>query len=253
MSDNERPPPGSLQPYNYPPGLVVIPALEMMWTLSVSTIMKMVDPYELPPGSESRVIHGTTCIEQKRNEAVRSLLDRSDLQWLLFVDSDMTPPPDLAVRLLRHKVGVVSALCFGRCAPYPNIARRDGRYLEVDLDAEGGLEEVDLVGGGSVLIQRHVLEAMPEPWFDTRPGTSSDYVFCERVREAGFKVYVDTSVCVGHVTTLSVDKPFVQSYVCSPRSDGQMPRFRTTLQALFNPETESDAALWLERARAGGG
>ena len=232
---------------NYPQGIVAIPVIDWMWTESAQAIMRLL--FNLPPGSDWGFVVGPSTIAPKRNECVRWVLEESEFEWLLFIDSDMTPPPNLALRLLEHHVDIVSALYFARRPPHMTCAgfERSGS-LDMDFAADGGLEKVDYVGAGALLIQRHVLQTVYPPWFgEPTPGVDDDLYFCQKARAAGFDIHVDTSLCVGHMTTHPVDKSFVESYVRSPNAKG----FRTTARE-HGIERRIDVQRhlqWLERAR----
>ncbi len=62
------------------------------------------------------------------------------------------------------------------------------------------LIECDGVGGGCLLVHRRVFDALEKPYFKCNPGTQvgEDFYFCRKVREAGFKIYLDPSILCGH-------------------------------------------------------
>ena len=72
-----------------------------------------------------------------------------------------------------------------------------------------GLMEVFVAGSGGMLVRRHVLDAVGWPkdapwnerhWFEYEQGEhlNEDFVFCRKVREAGFKIWCDVEVQMGH-------------------------------------------------------
>lgn len=133
---------------------------------------------------------------------------KGDLLWLM--DDDHTFGPDILRRLIAHDKDIVGPLVLGRRTPFKTSARIDGEPL--DRDAEPGLYEVDYAGGAGLLIKRHVFEAIEPPWFwngrldpdDSSSHQSDDYYFCEKAREAGFSIYCDTSVLMGHMTVTTI-------------------------------------------------
>ena len=42
-----------------------------------------------------------------------------------------------------------------------------------------------------MLVKRHVLEAIGEPYFETFGKQNEDLEFCRKIRNAGFKIHVD--------------------------------------------------------------
>jgi GT2 family glycosyltransferase len=119
----------------------------------------------------------------------------------------MEPKPDTIERLLKWDKPVVSTIAFKRMQPYtpcfyPKV-NYDGKKvnLEVAEDWTEGLAEVEGVGMACCLVKREVLENIPKPLFFPMPVLAEDLGFCKRVKDAGFKIYVDTSLCCGHIGT----------------------------------------------------
>ena len=143
--------------------------------------------------------------------------------WLLFIDDDMVVPTDTLTRLLDHGVDIVGGLAFRRNPPYlPCIARwnADNQVMETVVDVpRTGLVEVGGIGMGCTLIRRRVFETLAAPRFAHRGGLGEDYSFCLLAAEAGFKIYCDTSLVIGHVASVVVDDRFYTAAMTrSPRS-----------------------------------
>lgn len=135
-----------------------------------------------------------------------------DFEWLWFMDDDHVFSPNALQKLLAHDVPLVVPVCLKRFPPYTPVTyveRIEGvgpaRYLPLYLpdSPEEGLIEIVAGGSAGMLIKREVLEAVPPPWFELTP-LSEDLVFCEKAVEAGFSIYCDLSVRIGHVTTATV-------------------------------------------------
>ena len=147
---------------------------------------------------------GSSLVYEAREQAAEHCL-KEGYEWLFFLDSDMEPRLDTIERLLRWDKPVVSAMAFKRMQPYtPCFYPRvefDGEKVQIQTadDWAEGLAEVEGVGMACCLIRREVLEQTPKPLFFPMPVLAEDLGFCKRVRDAGFKVYVDTSLCCGHV------------------------------------------------------
>lgn len=135
-----------------------------------------------------------------RNMAAQQCLD-GGFDGLVMIDSDMVFPSDALNRLVAHQKPVVSGHCLRRRRPFdPTTAIRDdlGRLSLVRLRGRG-LFPVDAVGAAFLYVDRHVLVDIPKPWFEVgRVG--EDYDFCEKATKAGYQIYVDLDLRIGHIT-----------------------------------------------------
>lgn len=201
-----------------------------------------------------------TLVEKARNDAVRQMLARG-LQWVLFLDGDMTWAPDAILHLLTRAFGpdaaqidVLGAYCTLKGdMKLPTMDTGTGTW-ESHYPGEG-IKEVIRTGAACLLVKRHVVERLPEPWFRLRvparpvdfmaevdnwarmklhgqnpfrdlpgrpwetleelarndpssaPGkfvpfeVGEDSGFCDRVRNAGMRIWVDTNIVVRHIDT----------------------------------------------------
>lgn len=204
-----------------------------------------------------------TLVEKARNDAVRQMLARN-LQWILFADGDMVWNPDAILQML--------ATAFGPMAPTVDVL---GAYCTLKGDLKlptmdtgtgtweshypgEGPKEVIRTGAAFLLVKRHVVERIPQPWFAQRvparpvdfmaevdnwariklhgvnpfrglpggpwekledlakndpssaPGAfvpaevGEDSGFCDRVRNAGMRIWVDTNIVVRHLETQTI-------------------------------------------------
>lgn len=136
--------------------------------------------------------------------------------FLFMLDSDVIPPPDVILRLMKHSLPIVSGVYFRRSPPHgkPVAMKPVGRW--VDPLPEKGLLEVDVVGAGCLLIKKEVLKALPpiDPemgrhWFSWRvdrqgmlpPGeaVSEDFAFNLHAKKHGFPTYLDCSIRCRHI------------------------------------------------------
>ena len=76
----------------------------------------------------------------------------------------------------------------------------------------GRVIEVDATGAGCLLFNMEVFDKVKWPWFkqDVRDGkpVGEDIYFCSRARAAGIRIWVDTSIEVGHLTSMQIGKEF---------------------------------------------
>jgi len=146
--------------------------------------------------------------DHARNSACENIL-KSTFTWLFFLDDDIVCPPDTVLRLMAHNKDIISGLYFRRSPPLaPVMMRLEGEKANfITQFKTGDIVEADFVGAGCLLIHRRVIEKVQYPWFDWRVDRrdlaghkrcSEDFAFCESARQAGFKIYVDTSIKCDH-------------------------------------------------------
>lgn len=166
---------------------------------------------------ELNVIYGQDFpIDFARNRVCQLFLDEDPRSsHLLFLDVDMTHPPDTLHRLLARGEDVVTGRYTMRKPPFFSVAMRktgDGPtdYQAVEkLDgAVEGLVPIDAGGAGCLLISRRCLQAIRErfgdDWFRYQDGPdglrsrSEDMWFYERARDCGFQPWLDADLWCGH-------------------------------------------------------
>lgn len=195
------------------PLYIGIPAVAWIYTAAARSLMHLMPT--APDGSLVDIEDGRTVLTDKRNEIVRRFL-ATDLTALLMLDSDMVFPPGMVHRLAAAHKDVVGVLYAKRFPPHETVGgvtrtpdgmgRAVGVHNYFPVAPGQGLRRVDRVGGGVLLIRRPVLEAIREPWFEFPPGRqdSEDMVFCDKVLTAGFEIWADTDLEVGHLTVVPV-------------------------------------------------
>lgn len=139
--------------------------------------------------------------------------------YLLFIDDDHiidwegvnypTEKYEFLRKLIGHletdpKLGLVGPLYYhrgGQCKPVLLIKEIGGyRYLRDD-EIAGGLQEVDIQGGGCMLIRMKALDFIGAPWFEAEVDMGTDFQICGKLKKAGWKVASDTSIELGHVSS----------------------------------------------------
>ena len=152
-------------------------------------------------------------------------LDYSKIVWL---DADSVWTPQQLQRLLNHDVAIVGALqpfeggsgytCgwldagFFKANGYmPYLT--DEKLKTAQL-AENGLLLVDYCGLGMLVVKRGVYEALPYPWHrpvwfnytingkEVTDFSMDDVGWAMQAKQAGFQVYVDPAVRIGHEKTV---------------------------------------------------
>lgn len=150
-----------------------------------------------------------------RNHIVHNAL-AADFDYLLMLDDDHIVPVDLVERLIEHmenrpEFGVIGALYYQRGGQYePVVMKRlrpdvpddwSFRFYRIDEDiiAEPGLHEVDIIGGGCMMFRTELLAKLMPPYFVPEIDAGTDIQICCRLRDAGVRIAIDTSIELGHL------------------------------------------------------
>lgn len=184
-------------------------------------------------GSYLREMAGTGGIADARNQIADAFLDKTEGEWLWFIDTDMGFPVDTVDRLVESADPETRPVVGGLAFAHRRVRRTDLRaerfgiiptlYRWVELEDESGFAPatgwdrntiipVSGTGAACLLIHRTVLEKLREKYNTyfqpithptankgARPRTfSEDLSFCLRLAALGITVYVNTSVKTTH-------------------------------------------------------
>ena len=152
-------------------------------------------------------------------DAIRNGLVQQALEFgcthILFMDTDQVYHDfDMIQRMLAHDKHIVGTKVHRRYPPFdPLLLRGDpGKVYNVSDEEilEGGLVEVGATGCGCILYDTDVFIELDPPWFELTVGEfgqsiGEDIGFCEKLKEAGHKIYVDCSIDIKHLSLLAVD------------------------------------------------
>lgn len=161
---------------------------------------------------ETTVIHvNIQPSENARNASVKKMLNEG-YDYLLTIDHDTIPLKN-PIDLIELGLDVV-----GFAVPQWNMSDPNYPIYFVGMDRvekgynehkdKNGLQEVDAVGSGCLLMSRKVLECVEEPfvrkWKDGFAVTGLDFYFCEKAKEQDFKVYCHYDYVANHIKELSL-------------------------------------------------
>jgi GT2 family glycosyltransferase len=161
-----------------------------------------------------------------RNEFAMELL-RTGIDYLIMLDADHAHPDNIVERLLttalkNKEIKILSGLNYRRGVPYEPMAYvRKGEKLyryEGDFDGES-LYSVDAVATCAMLVHREVFETVAAPWFSDNYDrclehvfSGEDIYFSKKVKAAGFKIWVDSSLTSPHRATTWIDREYFQEW-----------------------------------------
>lgn len=146
--------------------------------------------------------------------------------YVLWLDSDMLFAPETLQYMMKEceekDLDMLSGLYFRRVAPYApvlfsKLEITDSGVIVDDLhgDIPESLAEMEGVGFGCVMMRTEVLIAVQAKFYDMFTpinGVGEDLSFCWRARQAGYKIWLDPKIMLGHVGTQIVTKPFFDAY-----------------------------------------
>jgi hypothetical protein len=172
-------------------------------------------------GYAVRRVRGYSQIDVARNEiASKAILD--GFQETIWIDADIGFHPDAIEKLRGHNLPIV-------CGVYAKKGKRElaisvlPGIKQMGFGKSGGLHEVQYAATGFLLVRRKVYLDMQfqlglplcnehfganiVPYFMplARPHREGhwylgeDYAFCERARQAGYKIMADTTIRLWHI------------------------------------------------------
>lgn len=144
----------------------------------------------------------SSIVAQARNTGVEHAKDfKAD--FIFFLDSDMVFPPATLLHLLLHRKDIVGATYTKRVAPFDILGTK---LINQPAGLSGDLLEMQRIPTGCLLINMRVFDKLSKPYFRFETNANGDivgedYVFCDRARKAGFRIWCDAALSreIGHI------------------------------------------------------
>jgi hypothetical protein len=189
--------------------LIGIPSQGTFCTDTALSLALMCSDLSFPLSGKSHVFQVLNIKSSILPEGRQRLLDAAlegDATHLLFVDSDMVFPPQLARYWLGLGKDVVAANCPTRGFPC-NPTARNSDGTPVYSEGKTGVEKVWRVGTGLMMVTAKALRSVPRPaftpyWSKERDSyVGEDWAFADNLEAAGFPLWVDhmMSQTIGHI------------------------------------------------------
>lgn len=152
-------------------------------------------------------------ISWHRNWVVKEFL-KTDCDYLIMIDDDNTPPDNMLdlIELDKDIISLPTPVNLGKIGQ-PNLAwnifyRQENRWLP-EPNKGIGLEEVEAVGSGCIIIARRVLEELDHPFTtvkdnDDQQLVGTDLAFCEKATESEFKIYTHWDYVCRHYKEINL-------------------------------------------------
>ena len=145
----------------------------------------------------------SSILSSSRNDLAREAMENGSTH-VLCIDSDMRFPKESLNRLLKHQKDIVGINYSTRKVPpdfvaFKHISRESGDpHVKLEtLPDSTGLEKVEALGFGLILIRTDVFRSMPYPGFETiydrerNMWIGEDVDFCKKATAAGFDIWAD--------------------------------------------------------------
>ncbi len=196
-------------PPDLPPGTICVASGELSRYPSFpSSLVNLLRP----PGTTIEWHCGLN-VAANFNAGIRAMVG----EWVWIMGDDHEFEPTTLLRLLQRDVDMIVPLVVRRQPPFIPVLFKEptsdtplGQFPPHwwhELPPHG-LVEVHTAGSAGMLIRKHVLEAMDDPWFELgqmgRDVTNEDTYFCKKAREKGFTIYADMDVQMHHWTPMAL-------------------------------------------------
>ena len=166
--------------------------------------LSCLDGLVIPSGMQAKqyVVHGRK-VAAAYNDIVREFM-KDGADFLLTVEDDTFPPADALVKLMKHMADGKRVV--GAWYPKRQDAVYEGSPIVIGnngkrghLEADGEVHEVYTIPMGCTLYSAEVFYEIEYPYFETTDCLSQDSFFSQKLRDAGYKLYCDTSIRCKHI------------------------------------------------------
>jgi hypothetical protein len=194
----------------YPRGSIVISLPTMT---RYSEFWLSLEALQVPDGTYLATSIGAD-IPRQLNEAIRR---STEAKWFWILGDDHTFDPGMLLRLLDRALDVVVPIVPHRRVPFGPVLMHgpysdDGMtpYQYKDLPIEGlyKLPKGDVVGTAGMLVRRHVMDKIGDPWFEGgqlhKGELQEDVYFVHRLHELGIPIHIDCDELMGHMAQIEI-------------------------------------------------
>ena len=195
--------------------VVAVPTAGMVrmgFAYSLAGMISKVAAHGIPTRPESSIemkmdVVESSVIHTNREQLAKRAID-AGMTHLMFLDDDMIFEPQVLEIMLGRRQSVVCTNYLIKTEPARDFVAVGLGGNRVDTtEGTTGIVPVAYSGFGVSVFEVEVFKKTPQPWFlpkfmpESNSYTTEDNPFYERVREAGFKVYLDqdASKLVSHL------------------------------------------------------
>ena len=179
---------------------ICVPCRDQVQSLFTYHLVKLIQ-YCSKKGLHTELFMQTGSLIAKQRQELALSAVNSGATHVLWLDSDMTFPPDIAEQLLATRCDIVAGNYSTRSHPRKGVAYKtigDWKSWLLPSDTNPRLQEVEGVGMGCMLVNSEVFSEISKPWFEVswvpewNEYIGEDFYFCMLARQAGYKIMIDT-------------------------------------------------------------
>jgi hypothetical protein len=186
--------------------------VQSTFTFSLVQLVQYCNSIKLPVNV---IMQTGSLISRQRQNLAESAIS-SNATHILWLDSDMTFPSNIAETLLSHNQDIVACNYSTRSTPLKGVAYAKigdwNSWIKPNI-TKPRLKEVAGIGMGCMLTKIEVFSKIEKPWFEVswvdeyNDFIGEDFYFCVCAREAGYQILVDTvsSKEIKHIGTAEFD------------------------------------------------
>lgn len=189
--------------------VVGIPSFGMLSTYFLQS--RMAQQFPLVSSAIDKIVLNKP-IAEARNEIVQFALDQG-ANYIFWLDDDVIAPGDAFLKMYNHQKDIVNGVYWSKSnPPMPLLFRNhlEGPYWDWHI---GDFIEIDAAGNGLTLVKtdvyRKISETVGGPWYSTNyssfkgvnsspSNNTEDLYFYWKAKQAGFKIWADTSIQAFH-------------------------------------------------------
>lgn len=175
-----------------------------MGDIKQQTVFSLVRMLKDFPHDYDVIFKQGSVLHQMREDIVKKAIELN-CTHLLFLDSDMCFEKDAVLRLIAHDKDIIGVNAHLRKLPLTSTIKASPNKVEKIENGEYELTTCNAVGTGFTLIKLDVFKKLSHPWFFWKSNKKGelvmgeDFWFCKKAREAGYKIWVDLTIPVGHI------------------------------------------------------
>lgn len=175
--------------------------------VNIETTMALMYMLKETPHEFHLNFHKGTYLNELRNDILKDARD-NNADYLMFIDSDLTFPPDGINRLLASYKDVIGGIYNMKQLPPVSTLKmidKDGKIIggKAEDIPKDKIFKAYAIPTGFMLIRLEAIKDIKNP-FDFSRDEKGEFIgedvgFCEKVREAGLDIWCDPTIPIGHI------------------------------------------------------